>query len=1153
MTDRDPALNARQATCPPPGAVPAAPLAAASPNAAASALLLRPTLGELAVLPTILPRRLAELVTVLATSARVSLRVAAFFVEAILESSEYTTRLGLGYVRRILVSAITSARRVYLSASDDANALLLLGAADESEPASQPAKGIAGLATDRFVQTLERYTNLGIYVIHHAFTMAELFAMSGFYLTAAAAKTAHHAALESVDVFDSIFGSNESSRTLSAIITLVRREVLEDPRFKEKDKGKVATLSALTKALTAFACLQNATWIRTAGKMKMKVLHDCTILTERDEASDSRTSVTAYDNLTYGPQAHEAAAGPGPSTIQQRRRQDSACAIDLGEPDRPLPGPASPPADIDEYLWELDDLVGESGDAVYDADAEPAQETRVAPLASAQTPRHRRRIRRVQNDVYEITDELSESTVVTRTLERVALTPTPAPTPGSATPAGAGASGGPGSWNMHARQRSAPLPAVVVEPLADDSDDSRLARRLSVSALTDDESEWIEVDHLLDDMDQGTDAAAVPSPIPSAPNGSPTALTSPTYRDAVEHPYGNAERIQLVLRTMTNRLLQRKRMVRRMPSFSSSSSTPTATSRDASTTRGRFEHGQASQASSAATSATSTPTKAKRTLAHRQSTSPDSARKAPPFRLLGSAIAARPSLAQSSVATPRAMVCDPDVPPPLPPKPRHEHHAHAHAHADPHAHRRRASHTTHESIHATSARVHAASSQVLPEQGDSSPSNLFPHDGLVKNIHRFMRYSSAAYGQNFLRILGLGNSEFVFPSTGKHHANSWAFAQHTKIPIDAILLSSSTGSSQGLSYEKAPPLVHYITVEHKLKTIVLTCRGTLGLSDVLVDLTCDYKAIEVDGGDADAAYLVHSGMHASAVQLTAKSSTVHRTLAESLARWPDYGLVLCGHSLGGGVAALLAIISSTPAQTFVRQNRARATPFTHPPITTPFVTSITSGLPPGRPVHCYAYGPPAVASADLARHASGLITSVVQNADVVPTLSLGLLRDLRNIAITLSEEGTVAEEIVGRVVGINRRRFAFQASAPTAATSVAVPEPSDEDMLNDWLVSLVKTMRADMDNDKLYPPGMVYILEHFDVFVTDTEEALGAGGRGKRITHRAAQRVILRQCDSVTERFREPLFSKTMLNDHLPSHYECSTQLLYEGLAHDKL
>lgn len=43
--------------------------------------------------------------------------------------------------------------------------------------------------------------------------------------------------------------------------------------------------------------------------------------------------------------------------------------------------------------------------------------------------------------------------------------------------------------------------------------------------------------------------------------------------------------------------------------------------------------------------------------------------------------------------------------------------------------------------------------------------------------------------------------------------------------------------------------------------------------------------------------------------------------------------------------------------------------------------------------------------------------------------------------------------------------------------SDALPEfPSDEDVLSDWMLSLIRTMRADMGSDKLVPPGTVYII-----------------------------------------------------------------------------
>ena len=194
-----------------------------------------------------------------------------------------------------------------------------------------------------------------------------------------------------------------------------------------------------------------------------------------------------------------------------------------------------------------------------------------------------------------------------------------------------------------------------------------------------------------------------------------------------------------------------------------------------------------------------------------------------------------------------------------------------------------------------------------------------------------------------------------------------------------------------------------------------TCRGTLGLSDVLIDLTCDYCPVEIEGADLYAEYYAHSGMYRSALNLTSRKSSVHQHLVQALERYPTYGLVVTGHSLGGGVAGLLSIISSTPSKRFIKENSERPRAVDHPPITTPFVTSFASGLPPGRPIHCYTYGVPAITSLDLAEYSKGLMTSVIHNSDVVPCLSLGVLRDLKDVALTLFEEGNVAEEIVGRV------------------------------------------------------------------------------------------------------------------------------------------
>ncbi len=112
-----------------------------------------------------------------------------------------------------------------------------------------------------------------------------------------------------------------------------------------------------------------------------------------------------------------------------------------------------------------------------------------------------------------------------------------------------------------------------------------------------------------------------------------------------------------------------------------------------------------------------------------------------------------------------------------------------------------------------------------------------------------------------------------------------------------------------------------------------------------------------------------------------------QTLKLALEDNPDYGLVITGHSLGGGVASLAAVELSCPSDLF-RQQALRRRADTgqvvqHPRIYTPFVTSLDSGLPPGRPIHAYAYGVPAVSTPDLSSHCKGLVTSIIHGHDFI--------------------------------------------------------------------------------------------------------------------------------------------------------------------------
>lgn len=427
------------------------------------------------------------------------------------------------------------------------------------------------------------------------------------------------------------------------------------------------------------------------------------------------------------------------------------------------------------------------------------------------------------------------------------------------------------------------------------------------------------------------------------------------------------------------------------------------------------------------------------------------------------------------------------------------------------------------------------------------------------------------------------------------------------------------------------PIVNYISRDDEAQAIVLTCRGTLGLSDMLTDLTCDYVDINVPGGKPHHHYQVHSGMLASAQRLSTKGSIVLETLRTALVDAPNYGLVITGHSLGAGVGILLALLLSTPSDIFQQAvlDHPEAHAIRHPRITTPFVTSLDSILPPGRPIHVYGYGCPATASADLSRYCKGLCTVVVHGHDMVPYLSLGWVRDMKAVAFSLSDEreSIMAQEIVGRVVGLYQNRKRQNRQAALEQGRPMLEEEDDEDMMQrptelplyernlafdvqeladgrtrnratedgyrdpsvseepkrgskgnakkdewrgagqhrhnagdedadeereiaDWLWSLIKTMRASMDSDKLYPPGQVYHLEAQQVFVTanmsmsddvrNSHSSRGTTQSEAQMSQKQAEaaRVIMRLVEDVTTKFSEPVFARSMLRDHIPTNCE---------------
>ncbi|GAB0137991.1 hypothetical protein EsDP_00006240 [Epichloe bromicola] len=417
----------------------------------------------------------------------------------------------------------------------------------------------------------------------------------------------------------------------------------------------------------------------------------------------------------------------------------------------------------------------------------------------------------------------------------------------------------------------------------------------------------------------------------------------------------------------------------------------------------------------------------------------------------------------------------------------------------------------------------------------------FPAGHLLPNMARYMRYSSACYGSHFMKLLGISKELPAGQVWDGTHQDVRHFAHHTESQDGNILLASFVdpqgGSDATGSTGTGVPLVHYISLDHEAKAVVLACRGTLGFEDVLADLTCDYDKLLWRGR----AYRVHKGVHASARRLLiGGDGRVLVTLKEALLEFPDYGLVLCGHSLGGGVTSLLGIMLAEPnadGPGFVISAEPHSKLLTQGPGADHKFSDVR--LPQGRRIHVYAYGPPGIMSPSLRGITRGLITTVVHGNDVVPHLSLGVLHDFRGLALAFKkDENRTKAEIRRRMWQAFQGHLAERWYQPT--TTPAAPREGDEE----WVLPMLHALRGTMKGKRLVPPGEVFAVEttrvlRREAFVLQDEGAIG----------RPARRVVLKYITDVEGRFTEIRFGAGLLTDHSPAKYEDALNKLRLGVV----
>ncbi|XP_055148316.2 diacylglycerol lipase-beta isoform X3 [Symphalangus syndactylus] len=292
-------------------------------------------------------------------------------------------------------------------------------------------------------------------------------------------------------------------------------------------------------------------------------------------------------------------------------------------------------------------------------------------------------------------------------------------------------------------------------------------------------------------------------------------------------------------------------------------------------------------------------------------------------------------------------------------------------------------------------------------------------------------------------------------------------------------------------HDKVYELPFLVALDHRKESVVVAVRGTMSLQDVLTDLSAESEVLDVECEVQDR--LAHKGI-SQAARYVYRRLINDGILSQAFSIAPEYRLVIVGHSLGGGAAALLA-------------------------------TMLRAAYPQ---VRCYAFSPPrGLWSKALHEYSQSFIVSLVLGKDVIPRLSVTNLEDLkRRILRVVAHCNKPKYKILlhglwYELFGGNPNNFPTELDGGDQEV-LTQPLLGEQSLLTRWSPACSFSSDSPLDSSPkyppLYPPGRIIHLQ---------EE--GASGRFGccSAAHYSAKW-------SHEAEFSKILIGPKMLTDHMP-------------------
>ncbi|KAI8805399.1 hypothetical protein BJ742DRAFT_405546 [Cladochytrium replicatum] len=488
---------------------------------------------------------------------------------------------------------------------------------------------------------------------------------------------------------------------------------------------------------------------------------------------------------------------------------------------------------------------------------------------------------------------------------------------------------------------------------------------------------------------------------------------------------------------------------------------------------------------------------------------------------------------------------------------------------------------------------HASSDVEAESENDQQISQTDRDQHLLSELKRYVKFGSGAYGR-FVISLFYGSepsapdsnpqaststsssssssiptvsprrSEESYPRVSSIaptvHPDKDAFARHAQVPHSSFYHSTHDNNNPNDPFNLIPETskyrpTFYLLVDHSTREVIISFRGTLSLHDLMVDLASDYENYddprlpstfvatddgylpaytrdEETNGSGSATntpelFKVHSGMMRVARSLAQPNSPtrLYEAVISAMETNPGYSLLLTGHSLGAGIASLLTLLWTDPRTSHTRDS-------------TMTTTDDIALLPPGRKIRCIGFGSPCTMSEPLSRICRPFITSVVIGDDIIGRLSVGSVRDLRNVCSVFKNGAQLGIALPKDADGgsgtsglVRELMSEVTQNQNAAAANAEFTRPEYPPMNRDWVKIWDEVRREAVWSELLYPAGRVLWIVPKRNVVAGRDGGVGGdpiGGGEWEIVE--AQE--LREC------FGHLVFSSDMLALHMPNSYE---------------